>query len=78
MPAVLQEIMSILVGGISGIAEGIGEGLQTLVTSIFLTTGTEGALELSTMGGLICVFGGISLAVGLCRWVVNWVTSLGN
>lgn len=78
MIAVLQEIISIIVGGISGIAEGVGSGLQTLVTSVFLESGAEGALTLSTMGGLICVFAGIALAIGLCRWVVNWVTSLGN
>ena len=75
MLAILQEIITILVSGISGIATGVGNGLQTLVTSIFLDA--EGA-ALSTMGGLICVFAGIALAIGLCRWVVNWVTSLGN
>lgn len=78
MAALLQEIISLLVGGISGIAEGVGGGLQTLVTSIFLKTGAEGAIGLSTMGGLICIFASIALAIGLCRWVVNWVTSLGN
>lgn len=78
MSAILTEIITILVAGISGIASGIGEGLTTLVTSIFLETGAEGAMTLSTFGGLIVVFAGISLAIGLSRWVVNWVTSLGN
>lgn len=78
MSAVLSEIIAILVAGISGIATGIGEGLSTLVTSIFLTTGADGAMELSVFGGLIVVFAGISLAIGLCRWVVNWLSSLGN
>ena len=78
MSAILTEIITILVAGISGIATGIGEGLTTLVTSIFLETGAEGAMTLSTFGGLIVVFAGISLAIGLSRWVVNWVTSLGN
>jgi hypothetical protein len=77
MNAVLTQIIQILVGGITGIAEGIGGGLQTLATSIFLTTGEGGANELSVFGGLVVVFAGIGLAVGLSRWVVSWVTSLG-
>ena len=77
MSAVLQEIITLLVSGISQMATGIGTGLQALVNSIFLdTSGASPAL--STFGGLIVVFAGIALAVGLCRWVVNFVTSLGN
>lgn len=78
MSAVLQEIISILTGGITGMASGIGSGLTALVKNIFLVTGEGGAMTLSTFGGIVIVFAGIGLAVGLCRWVVNWVTSLGN
>ena len=78
MSTVLTEIISILTSGITGIASGIGTGLTSLVTSIFLKTGEGGATTLSTFGGIIIVFAGISLAIGLSRWVVNWVTSLGN
>ena len=77
MSALLQEIISLLVSGITGLASGIGSGLSSLVQSIFLEQGTEGAMQLSTFGGLIVVFAGVSLAIGLSRWVVNWVTSLG-
>lgn len=77
MTALLQEIIGILVAGITGIASGIGTGLKELVTDIFIQTGAEGAITLSTFGGLIVVFAGISLAIGLSRWVVNWLTSLG-
>lgn len=80
MGAILTEIISILVGGIQGIATGIGGGLSTLVKEIFLTTtgtGDAATTSLSTFGALIVVFAGISLAIGLSRWVVNWVTSLG-
>ncbi len=77
MSAVLTEIISLLVAGISGIASGIGEGLTTLVSNIFLTTSDGGVTGLSTFGGVIVVFAGVSLAIGLSRWVVNWVTSLG-
>ena len=76
MTAVLTEIIELLVAGISGIATGIGTGLGNLVTSIFLDTTGDG-MKLSTFGGVIVVFAGVSLAIGLSRWVVNWVTSLG-
>lgn len=77
MSAVLQEIITLLVSGISQMATGIGSGLNALVNAIFLdTTGTSPVL--STFGGLIVVFAGIALAIGLSRFVVNWVTSLGN
>lgn len=75
MTAILKQIIEILVGGITGIASGIGSGLTTLAQSIFI--GTEPG-TLTVFGGLVVVFAGISLAIGLCRWVVNWITSLGS
>lgn len=74
---ILSEIIQILVGGITGVAEGIGSGLSTLAQSIFLST-TGDTTTLSVFGTLIVVFAGISLAIGLSRWVVNFVASLGN
>lgn len=79
MNAILTEIISLLVAGISGIATGIGQGLSDLVQNIFVTVSETGTVEgLSTFGGLIVVFAGVSLAIGLSKWVVNWVTSLGT
>ena len=75
--AILQQIIEILVGGITGIAEGIGAGLSTLATSIMLS-GTGETATLSTFGVLVVVFAGISLAIGLCRLVVGWISSLGG
>lgn len=79
MVAVLTEIINLLVAGISGIATGIGQGVSTLVSSIFLTGAgtTENPYALSVFGGVVILFAAISLAVGLCRWVMNFVTSLG-
>lgn len=74
--AILQAIIEILVGGITKVAEGIGAGLSSLATSVFLT-GTGETQTLSTFGILIVVFAGISLAVGLSKFVVKWVASLG-
>lgn len=77
---IMQAIIEILVGGISQVAQGIGQGLSTLAQSVFLQTtgtGSEATTTLSTFGVLIVVFAGISLAIGLSRWVVNFVASLG-
>lgn len=77
---IMQAVIEILVGGITQVAQGIGEGLSTLAQSIFLQTtgtGSDAVTTLSTFGVLIVVFAGISLAIGLSRWVVNFVASLG-
>ena len=76
MSAILTEIVSLLVGGITGIAQGVGAGVSSLVTNIFIdSSGSTQAL--STFGGIVVVFAGVSLAIGLCRWVMNFLTSLG-
>lgn len=77
---IMQAIIEILVGGISGVATGIGQGLSTLAQSVFLQTtgsGADAKTSLSVFGVLVVVFAGISLAIGLSRWVVNFVASLG-
>ena len=77
MSDVLTQIVDLLTDGITGIAQGIGGGLQQLVSSIFLdTTGTTTAL--STFGGVIVIFGAVALAIGLSKFIVNWLTSWGN
>lgn len=79
MSSVLTEIINILVGGITGIATGIGSGVTALVTNIFLTgEGTQASpYALSVFGGVVIVFAGVALAIGLCRWVMSFLTSLG-
>lgn len=76
MTAVMKEVLDLLGSGITSIATSVGGGLSTLVKNIFLDSTGE-TNKLSEFGGLIIVFAGVSLAIGLCRWVVNWVTSLG-
>ena len=80
MASVLQEIISLLTSGISSIASGIGSGVSTLVQQIFLSGAgtTESPYTLSVFGGVVILFAGISLAIGLCRWVMQFVTSFGN
>ena len=79
--ALVSAIIEILVSGISGVATGVGQGLSTLAESIFFTTVGEGSsatTTLSVLGTCIIVFAGISLALALCRWVLNFFTSLGQ
>lgn len=73
---IVSAIVEILVSAITGIAQGVGSGFSTLVQSIFMT-GTGESQTLSTFGVVIIVFAAISLAIGLCRWVVQFLTSLG-
>ena len=74
---IVQAIIDIMISGITGIATGLGEGFSALAEGIFLVT-VEGATTLSVFGTLVVVFAGISLALGLCRWVLNFITSLGQ
>lgn len=76
MTSILTEIVSILVGGIQGMASGIGSGLNQMATSLFIDT-TGNTQTLSVFGGLVAVFGGIALAVGLTTLVTKWIMSLG-
>lgn len=78
MSAVLTEFINLLTGGIAGMASGIGAGLQSLVTQVFLTTSESGVVTgLSPFGGVIAIFGAIGLAVGLSTYVVKWIMSIG-
>lgn len=74
---ILQEMITLLTGGITGIAEGVGSGLQALATNMFLDTTQPESPTLSAFGGLVVIFGGVSLAIGLCRLVFHFITSLG-
>lgn len=79
MLEVLSSFVETLVGGIADMATGIGTGVNQFVTDLFLTVGTNGAVEgLSVFGGVVAVFGGVSLAVGIGRLVFGWIRSIGN
>lgn len=78
MTSVLQEIVEILVGGLQSMASGIASGLNAMATDLFITTdATTGTHSLSTFGGIVAIFAGISLAVGLTTLVTKWIMSLG-
>ena len=78
--ALVSAIIEILVSGITGVATGVGQGLSTLASNIFfVTTGTgnDATTSLSVLGICIISFAAISLALALCRWVLNFFSSLG-
>lgn len=79
--AIVAEIIAILTSGITGIAAAIGTGLNNLVNDLFFVTtgtGSEATTTMSMFGIMVCVFAGISLAIGLSRLVVKWLGSLGG
>lgn len=78
MSNILNEIIQLLVGGISGMAEGLAAGINQYVTDLFITTSEGGAMSLSTFGGMVAIFGGIALAVGITRRIFSWLVSLGG
>lgn len=73
---ILGQIVEILVGGLTGMASGIGSGLNAMVQDLFITT-TEGTSSLSTFGVVVVIFAGVSLAVSLTTLVTKWIMSLG-
>lgn len=73
---ILTQIIEILVSGFTSFASGLGGGLNEFAESIFVTV-ADGATTLTTFGTLVVVFAGLSLTIGISRWVLNFVASLG-
>lgn len=72
----LQEILSLLTGGLSTIATSMGAGIKDMVVSIFLT-GAD-TWTLNAFGTLVVIFAAVALSLSLFRWVLNFVTSWGQ
>lgn len=72
----LGQIIQLLVGGFSEIATGMGSGIVSMVTSIFMTGANTWTLNV--FGTLIVIFASLSLGLSLFRWALNFVTSWGN
>jgi len=57
MSNALTEFIQTMVGGLSDMATGIGSGLNSAVSEMFLKTGENGAITgLSTFGGVVAIF----------------------
>lgn len=76
---VTNDFVNLLTGGISGLASGIGSGANGFVRDLFLAVGEDGSITgLSTFGGVVAVFGGVALAVGLTTLIFNWIRNRGG
>lgn len=78
---VVQEIVDILVAGITNLGTGIASGVANFAQSLAFTTvgtGSDAHQELSIYFVLVLVFAGVALAIGLTRLIFNWLSSLGN
>ena len=79
MGDILSEFIQLLVGGIKDLATGVGSGVTGFVKDLFLDVDSTGAISgLSTFGGIVAIFGGIALAVGITTLIFNWIRSIGN
>lgn len=56
MPAVLDEIVTILVGGLNSMASGIAGGLNSMAQALFVDT-SGSTTKLTTFGGIVAIFG---------------------
>ena len=79
MGDILSEFIQLLVGGIKDLATGVGTGVNGFVKDLFLDVDSAGTISgLSTFGGIVAIFGGIALAVGITTLIFNWIRSIGN
>lgn len=77
MSTILNEIVTLLVGGIVAVAQGIGSAASSAVSAFFIdNTGSNPAL--SVYGGMVIIFAAVALSIGFTTRIFTWLTSLGN
>lgn len=72
LTTILNNIVTLLTGGLTAMGTGIGTGINNFVQSLAVTNG-----EMSIFLGAVAIFGGVSLAVSLTRKIFSWIESLG-
>lgn len=78
---IVQDIVEILVAGLTELGTGIGSGIANFVNSLAFQTTGEGSsatTELSVFFVMVLVFAGVALAIGLTTRIFQWLSSLGN
>lgn len=78
--AALSEFMQLLVSAVSDYAVGVAGGISAMAEALFLAKdGTTGAVTgLSVFGGIVGIFAGIAISVGITTLVYHWITNLGK
>ena len=75
----LLDFVHLITGGIVSLATGVATGVSDFAKALFLEVNSSGAVVgLSVFGGIIAIFAGLALAVGITTKVYQWITSLGN
>ena len=78
MGDVLKSFVEILVEGIESLATGVANGIVAMAKALFLEYNEGTLVGLSVFGGIVAIFAGLALAIGITTRVYTWVTSLGN
>lgn len=79
--AIVEQIVGILVAGLTNLGTGLGQGIMNFVNSLAFTTTGEGSsavTQLSVYFVLVVAFAGVALAIGLTTKIFNWLSNLGN
>ena len=77
MEAILTEILQLMVAGITTLGEGIGSGMNSYILSAFIDQSAD-TMKLTVLGGLVAIFAGIGLSVGLTKLIFHFFTSFGR
>lgn len=79
MEGILTQILELMTSGIVTLGNGIGEGMNSYITSAFIEQSAEGgAMTLTVLGGLIAIFAGIGLSIGLTKKIFHFFCSFGR
>jgi hypothetical protein len=74
---ILHDVLEILLGSFSQIATAMGGALTSFASSIMVDSSGD-TDTITTFGVLVLVFASIALGLGLFRWCLNFITSLGG
>lgn len=80
MRTIISEIIQALYSGLTTAAQGLGAGINAMVTHLFLTGEgtTADPYVLSTFGATVVTFASVSLAIGIGRLIFGWISSFGQ
>lgn len=66
----ITSLINAIVEGFNGLMEGLGSGVPTFFSNLFIDSTTGGLTVFATVG-LVMI--GVGLAIGIARWVIHKV-----